>query len=267
VANVLAVKDFGKEEQFLMFATKKGVVKKTALSAYANIRTNGIIAIGLEEGDTLIDVAITSGADEILLATKQGMAIRFRETDARAMGRPAGGVKGIELTDADPATDQSPGMDEVVSMIVIPHGNLSSCQVLTACENGFGKRTPVDEYRLIKRGGKGVINIKTTERNGNVVGMRAVCDTDELMMITEKGILMRTPVSEIRETGRNAQGVRLIRVDEGDKLVAMARVDAEERPAEGGDGETPAEGAPTDGTPPAASGDGESPAAGLPDES
>ncbi|HSI33321.1 MAG TPA: DNA gyrase subunit A [Tepidisphaeraceae bacterium] len=264
VANVLAVKDFSKEESFVMFATAKGVVKKTALSAYANIRTNGIIAIGLEDGDTLIDVAITSGSDEILLATKQGMAIRFRETDARAMGRPAGGVKGIELTDADPATDQSPGMDEVVSMIVIPHGNLTACQVLTACENGFGKRTPVDEYRLIKRGGKGVINIKTTERNGNVVGMRAVCDTDELMMITEKGILMRTPVSEIRETGRNAQGVRLIRVDEGDKLVAMARVDAEERPAEG---ETPAEGAVPDGAPPAA-GDGEaSPEAGLPDES
>jgi DNA gyrase subunit A len=111
--------------------------------------------------------------------------------------------------------------------------------VLTACENGFGKRTPVDEYRLIKRGGKGVINIKTTERNGNVVGMKAVCDTDDLMLITEKGILMRTRVAEIRETGRNAQGVKLIRVDEGDRLVAMAKIDAgEEEQAEGGDPES-----------------------------
>jgi DNA gyrase subunit A len=122
-------------------------------------------------------------------------------------------------------------------MIVIPHGDLTNCMVLTACENGFGKRTPVDEYRLIKRGGKGVINIKTTERNGNVVGMKAVCDDDELMLITQKGILIRTKVAEIRETGRNAAGVRLIRVDDGDRLVAMAQVDAVEAPA-GGDGTT-----------------------------
>jgi DNA gyrase subunit A len=274
VANVLAVKDFTKEEAFVMFATAKGTVKKTALSAYGNIRTNGIIAIGLEEGDELIAVELTRGSDEILLGTKQGMAIRFKESDVRAMGRPAGGVKGIELTEADPATDQSPGMDEVVSMIVIPHGNMEACMVLTACENGFGKRTPVEEYRLIKRGGKGVINIKTTERNGNVVGMKAVCDVDELMLITEKGILMRTRVSEIRETGRNAQGVRLIRVDEGDRLVAMARVDAEE-PVKGdetvgaaeGSSETPEASAPPtgddSGEPPAAA-DGDS---ALPDES
>ena len=130
--------------------------------------------------------------------------------------------------------EKSPGMDEVVSMIVIPHRNGDGegagdiCMVLTACVNGFGKRTPVDEYRLIKRGGKGVINIKTNDRNGNVVGMAAVCDTDELMLITEKGILIRTRVEEIRETGRNAAGVKLIRLDDGDRLVAMAKVDAEE---------------------------------------
>src|SRR3954465_11728811 len=188
VANVLAIQDFERGEQFLMFATRLGVVKKTALSAYGNIRQNGIIAIGLEEGDALIGVELTGGSDEILLGTKQGMAIRFKESDVRAMGRPAGGVKGIELSATEAPADQSPGMDEVVSMIVIPHGNLESCMVLTACENGFGKRTPVDDYRLIKRGGKGVINIKTSERNGNVVGMKAVCDTDELMLITERGI-------------------------------------------------------------------------------
>jgi DNA gyrase subunit A len=234
IANVLAVKDFGKEESFLMFATQKGVVKKTALSAYANIRTNGIIAIGLEDGDSLVAVEITGGSDQILLGTKQGMAIRFKETDVRAMGRPAGGVRGIELTEHNEGDEKSPGMDEVVSMIVIPNGNGGPeapgeiCMVLTACVNGFGKRTPVDEYRLIKRGGKGVINIKTNDRNGNVVGMAAVCDTDELILITEKGILIRTRVGEIRETGRNAAGVKLIRVDEGDRLVAMAKVDPEE---------------------------------------
>jgi DNA gyrase subunit A len=229
IANVLAVKDFGKDESFLMFATKRGVVKKTALSAYANIRTNGIIAIGLEDGDSLVAVEITGGNDQILLGTKQGMAIRFKETDVRAMGRPAGGVRGIELTEHNEPEEKSPGMDEVVSMIVIPQGDAGDvCMVLTACVNGFGKRTPVDAYRLIKRGGKGVINIKTNDRNGNVVGMAAVCDTDELMLITEKGILIRTRVEEIRETGRNAAGVKLIRVDEGDRLVAMAKVDAEE---------------------------------------
>jgi DNA gyrase subunit A len=219
IANVLAVKDFGKEEHFLMFATQKGVVKKTALGAYANIRQNGIIAIGLEEGDELIGVEITSGQDQILLGTRHGMAIRFVETDVRAMGRPAGGVKGIELEDGD----------AVVSMIVVRHDqDLSNCMVLTGCINGFGKRTPVEDYRLIRRGGKGVINIKTTDRNGDVVGMQAVCDEDELMLITEKGILIRTRVNEIRETGRNAAGVRLIKLDGGDRLVAMARIDADE---------------------------------------
>ncbi|HEX4793509.1 MAG TPA: DNA gyrase subunit A [Humisphaera sp.] len=225
VANVLAVRDFTKQEQFLIFGTRKGVVKKTALSAYGNIRTNGIIAIGLEEGDELIGVEITNGQDQILLGTRHGMAIRFVETDVRAMGRPAGGVKGIELEETD----------AVVSMIVVPHErDLTTCMVLTACVNGFGKRTPVEDYRLIRRGGKGVINIKTTDRNGDVVGMGAVCDEDELMLITEQGILIRTRVSEIRETGRNAAGVKLIKLDEGDKLVAMARVDADGSPKDDG---------------------------------
>jgi DNA gyrase subunit A len=229
VANVLAIKDFGKEEHFLTFATRKGVVKKTALGAYGNIRQNGIIAIGLEDGDELIGVEITGGQDQVLLGTKLGMAIRFIETDVRAMGRPAGGVKGIEL-ESD---------DAVVSLIVVPQTqDLAQCMVLTGCVNGFGKRTPVEDYRLIRRGGKGVINIKTTDRNGDVVGMKAVCDDDELMLITQKGILMRTRVKEIRETGRNAAGVKLINLDDGDVLVAMAKVDAEpdkQEPGEGGD--------------------------------
>jgi DNA gyrase subunit A len=250
VANVLAIKDFGKGEQFLMFGTKNGTVKKTALSAYANIRQNGLIAIGLDEGDSLIAVEITSGQDQILIGTKQGMAIRFNESDVRAMGRPAAGVKGIELTETTPPQDQSPGKDEVVDMIVVPHeppGD-SICMVLTACVNGFGKRTPVEEYRLQKRGGSGVINIKTTDRNGDVVGMKAVCDTDHVMLITEKGILMRTRVNEIRETGRNAAGVRLIKLDEGDQLVALAKVEPEEGEEQNTEA-PPSEAPPTDAPP------------------
>jgi DNA gyrase subunit A len=218
IANVLAVKDFNKDEQFVLFATKKGVVKKTTLSAYGNIRTTGIIAIGLEDGDQLIGVELTGGSDQILLGSKHGMAIRFDEKDVRAMGRQAGGVNGMDLEDAD----------EVVSLIVVPGGQSEATfMVLTGCVNGFGKRTPVEEYRLIRRGGKGVINIKVSDRNGDVVGMKAVRFDDEVMLITEKGILIRTRVDEIRETGRNAQGVRLIKIDEGDRLVAMACIGAD----------------------------------------
>ena len=257
VANVLAIKDLTKEEHFVMFATKKGVVKKTALSAYSNIRTNGIIAIGLEDADELIEVAVTSGQDQILLGTKKGLAIRFEEKDVRAMGRPAGGVTGVRF--------KKDG-DEVVSMVVVPHGQeAGTCQILTACVEGYGKRTPVDAYRLQGRGGSGVINIDASERNGDVVGMKAVCDGDELMLITEKGILIRTRVEEIRETGRNAQGVRLIKIDEGDRLVAMAKIDkddvtpaateGEETPPAptGENGSPPPATPPTNGTP---SGDG-----------
>jgi DNA gyrase subunit A len=223
IANTLAIKDFSSGEQFLMFATQKGVVKKTALTAYANIRTNGIIAIGLEEGDQLIGVEITGGNDQIILGTKKGLAIRFEETNVRAMGRPAGGVTGLRFKREG---------DEVVSMVVVPNGGEpANCMILTACVNGYGKRTPYDEYRLTGRGGGGVINIDASERNGDVVGMTVVCDSDELMMITEKGILMRTKVTEIRATGRNAQGVTLINLDEGDKLVAMAKIDAKEASA------------------------------------
>jgi DNA gyrase subunit A len=229
-----------------MFATQKGVVKKTALTAYSNIRTNGIIAISLDEGDQLIGVEITSGKDQILLGTKKGLAIRFEEGDVRAMGRPAGGVTGLRFKREG---------DEVVSMVVVPQGGNvagepANCMILTACVNGYGKRTAVDEYRLQGRGGSGVINIDASERNGDVVGMKAVCDTDELMMITEKGIMMRSKISEIRETGRNAQGVRLIKLDDGDKLVAMAKIDAEETPAgEAPTGETPSGEAPPETRP------------------
>lgn len=231
IASVLAIEDFDKTEQFLMFATAKGTVKKTALSAYSNIRTNGIIAIGLEEGDTLIDVACTSGTDHVILGTKSGLAIRFEEADVRATGRPASGVTGARFKREN---------DEVVAMLVVPEGDNGCCHVLTACLNGYGKRTPLTDYPVKGRGTRGVISIDANDRNGEVVGMKLVNDTDEVMFITEKGILMRTRINEIRETGRNAAGVRLIRVDEGDTLVAMAKIDAEDvvaPPTEGVEGD------------------------------
>ena len=246
IANVLTVEDFTREEQFLMFATAKGVVKKTALSAYANIRQNGIIAIGLEEGDSLIDVKCTSGKDHIILGTKSGLAIRFAEADVRAMGRPAGGVTGARFKREG---------DAVVSMLVVPDGKNEGIKVLTACVNGYGKRTPLEDYPVKGRGTRGVINIDANERNGEVVGMSLVEDNSEAMLITEKGILIRTRVSEIRETGRNAAGVRLIKLDEGDRLVAMAKVDAEEEDVKAPTDESATPPAP-ESTEPPADGDG-----------
>ncbi len=219
IASVLAVKDFNKEEEFLMFATARGTVKKTALSAYANIRQSGLIAIGLDEGDSLIDVAVTSGKDHVVLGTRSGLAIRFEESDVRAMGRPAGGVTGARF--------KRDG-DAVVSMIIIPNGDNTGRKLLTGCVLGYGKRTPLEDYPVKGRGTRGVISIDANERNGDVVGLKLVGDDDELMLITEKGILIRTKVAEIRETGRNASGVKLIRLDGGDKLVAMARVEQED---------------------------------------
>ncbi len=246
VANVLAIKDFSSGEHFLMFATAKGTVKKTALSAYANIRQNGLIAIGLDEGDTLIDVAVTRGKDHIILGTRSGLAIRFEESDVRAMGRPAGGVTGARFKREG---------DEVVAMLVVHDGDNTGRKVLTACVNGYGKRTPLEEYPVKGRGTRGVINIDANDRNGDVVGMKLVSDIDEVMLITEKGILIRTEIDQIRETGRNAAGVRLIKIDEGDKLVAMACLDAEEKVA---NTEDPAADPTTDGeaSPPGSNGDG-----------
>lgn len=205
---ILAVKKF--EEKFVVFATKKGIVKKTPLGAFSRPRQAGIIAISIDPDDELINVAITDGENEIVLGSRDGMAVRFKESDVRAMGRTARGVKGMSL---------APG-DAVVSMIAIKPG----ASVLTVCENGYGKRTNIDEYRLTKRGGKGVINIKTTDRNGKVVALRAVNDEDELMFITEGGIMLRTDLSQVREIGRATQGIRLIRLKEGDSVTAVAKI-------------------------------------------
>ncbi|MFH1419080.1 MAG: DNA gyrase subunit A [Planctomycetota bacterium] len=211
---VLRVSAF--EEKFVFFATAKGTVKKTALGAFSRPRPSGIIAIGLDPDDSLINVELSEEDDQVVLGTRQGIAIRFDQGGVRAMGRTAAGVKGITLKRDD----------RVVDMAVIRPG----MSLLTVCENGFGKRTDIDEYRFQKRGGGGVINIRTTDRNGEVVALRAVRDEDELMLITSKGIMLRTAISQTREIGRATQGVRLIRLDEGDKVVSVARIAEDEKP-------------------------------------
>jgi DNA gyrase subunit A len=197
------------EDKFLFFATKKGVVKKTVLSEYGRPRPSGIIALGLEDGDELIGVAITGGSDEIVLAKAHGKSIRFSEGDVRAMGRPATGVKGVEVE----------GDDEVVSMAVIKDKN---GHLLTVTENGYGKRTPVEEYRLQGRGGSGIITIQTTTRNGRVVSVNEVREEDEVIVTSTRGMVIRIPVNAVSVLGRNVQGNRVMRLDEGDKVRALA---------------------------------------------
>ena len=223
---VLPVRAF--EESFVFFATAKGTVKKTPIQAYSRPRSNGIIAIGLDPDDSLMNVERTTGDNEIVIGTRRGMAIRFEESDVRAMGRSARGVRGMNLVPDD----------SVVSMVAIEPGG----SVLTVCENGYGKRTAIEEYRKTRRGGKGVINIRATERNGDVIAIQAVQDDDELMFITSNGIMLRTDLSAVREIGRATQGVRLIRLDENDSVVAVAKIVKEEDDEENGDGSSDASG-------------------------
>jgi DNA gyrase subunit A len=212
ITGVIPVRRFP-DNEFLFMATRRGTVKKTPLSAYSRPQRGGIIALGLEEGDQLIAVARTQPGDHVILSTRNGMAIRFEESDVRPMGRPACGVRGIRLE----------GDDQVVGMVVA-NGPDDPASLLTVCSNGFGKRTRLSEYRAQHRGGKGLIDIKTTERNGPVVAIAKVTDADEVMLTTERGILIRTGLNETRDIGRNTQGVRLIRVDEGDRVVALAKL-------------------------------------------
>jgi DNA gyrase subunit A len=239
IADCRAVRDFDKPDHYLMMATRGGLVKKTELKAYSRPLKSGIIAIKLKEDDELVDVAITESGDELILATAHGMAIRFNEADARPMGRNTSGVKGIKL-----------GKDDyLVGMVVAdPEATL-----LTACQNGYGKRTPFGpnaspedgepasaggeeedgssssfRYRTQNRGGKGLRDIKTTDRNGPVIGIVRVDDTDELMMMTARGKIQRVAVSDFNPIGRNTQGVRIMSLDEGDTLAAIVRVPKEE---------------------------------------
>jgi DNA gyrase subunit A len=248
ITSVIPVRRFDATSHLLM-VTRRGIVKKTALDDYSRPKSGGIIGISLEEGDTLISVVLTKAGDEVILSTRNGMAIRFDEADARSMGRNTRGVKGINLAEAD----------EVVGMVVAdPEGFL-----LTVCENGYGKRTPfganiagvevaeteevaeepVEEappeegaaegeavyrgnmrYRKQRRGGKGLRDIRTSERNGPVIAILSVRNDDDIMLMTTQGMVNRTHVSEVRATGRNTQGVRIMNLNEGDKLASIAKV-------------------------------------------
>jgi len=220
VVALLPVREFS-EGAFVVMATRLGQIKKTSLDAFGNIRVSGIIALTIADDDALVSVRITEGASDLLLGTRNGWAIRFREENVRPMGRSARGVRGIRLRDGQDA-------DHVVGMAVIPREEPAT--LLTVCEKGYGKRTPTSDYPTKNRGGKGVITIKTTERNGKVVGLRLVTDADDLMLITDGGKLIRMPVDGVPTIGRNTQGVRLIRLEqaegekEAEKVVAMERI-------------------------------------------
>ncbi|MCP9447551.1 MAG: DNA gyrase subunit A [Nitrospira sp.] len=222
VTATLPVKEF-RDDRYVVMATKKGLVKKTELSAYGNPRQGGIIALGLEEGDKLIGAHLTDGQREILLGTRQGITIRFKEDEVRPMGRTAYGVKGITLEEGN----------EVIGMETITPD--STTAILTVTEGGYGKRTPVGEYRVQGRGGKGIISVKTTEKNGPAVGFLQVRDGDEIMLMAAQGKVLRCKVDDIREVGRNTQGVRILDLDgENDRVVGVARL------AEAGDRDEPA---------------------------
>jgi DNA gyrase subunit A len=207
------------KDMSLVLCTRNGQIKRTALSEFADIRKSGIIAIGLDEGDILVDVKLAEQKREVLIGTKTGMCIRFPQDEVRLMGRGAGGVRGIRLDKGD----------QVVGMEVTAVGRKET--LVTACELGYGKRTELSEYRDTSRGGKGVITIKTTDRNGPVIGIKLVTDTDDLMLMTEKGMAVRVHTKDLSVIGRNTQGYRLVRMEEGDKLSILAPVVAEEEDA------------------------------------
>jgi DNA gyrase subunit A len=233
----LNVKNFEEGSNFLTFVSREGIVKRTPLKDYRNVNKSGLIAVGLKEGDELLDVTLTTGSDDLLLATAGGMAIRFNEQDVRLMGRGAAGVKGIELGEHN----------EVIGVVRIPmahdaDGDLMTAKeaqglsLLTVTEKGFGKRTPVDEYRVQpetgkirsqSRGGKGRADINTSERNGRAVAALGVHEGDDVVVISRAGMLVRMAANTIRSCGRGAQGVRVVSLDEGDVVVAAARVSEE----------------------------------------
>ncbi len=224
LAAVCAVLEFP-DDRFVLMATRSGKVKKTPLSAYANLKSRGIIAMGIDPNDSVIAATITDGDDEAILASRNGSAIRFAETDVRPMGRTALGVKGIRLAPED----------EVVGMSLLENGEF----VLSVTENGYGKRTLIEAYRLQSRSGKGIINIRTSSRNGKVTAVHVVREDDEVMVITAKGMLLRLRVAGIGVFGRATQGVRVIQIDEDDQVVAVAKLpeknEDETEPKPGGD--------------------------------
>jgi len=224
IASIVRTREFP-EDRYLLFATRRGQIKKTSLAAYSNVRTVGLNAINIVDGDSLIDAQLIDPGNDILLVTRKGMAIRFEESDAREMGRATQGVRGIRLKDGD----------EVVAMVVERQEGAS---ILTATARGMGKRTAISEYRTQRRGGMGLINFRLTPRTGDVVAAKEVIDEDELMLVTRNGVINRQRADEIRVIGRNTQGVRVISLDEGDELIDLARVarDLEDPEADEADG-------------------------------
>ncbi|MEZ4647213.1 MAG: DNA gyrase subunit A [Candidatus Eisenbacteria bacterium] len=229
------------DDKYLMLATRNGTVKKTPLAAFGNPRKAGIVAIDLRDNDSLIGAALTQGDDDVLLATSEGKAIRFNESDVRSMGRTAAGVRGISLSAEN---------DAVVGMVVVQD---RSMDILVVTENGYGKRTPVEDYRLQGRGGQGIINVRTSDRNGQVAAIKAVTDQDDVMVISSEGLIIRMAVAQISQLGRATQGVRLIQLGEDERVSDLAHIVREDED-EGGDG---GEGDP-DGDPDDGGGEGES---------
>ncbi len=210
---ILPITEF-KDSEYIFMATRNGVVKKTSLSEFANVRTAGIIGLSIDDGDALVSARLTTGTKDVFLCSKEGMSVRFNEEDVRPMGRGARGVNGMSLSDGD----------QVVAMEVldrVAEGEASNCEILTVTEAGYGKRTPVAEYRLQSRGGKGIITMKVAEKNGGVMGARQVTAKDDLMLVSDKGQMIRIHVGEISEQGRNTQGVRLMTVSPGEKVVSF----------------------------------------------
>jgi DNA gyrase subunit A len=241
IAALLSVRELETPDRYIVMCTRKGTVKKTELTAFSNPRAGGIIAMGVDDDDSVMAVQLSDGKSEIFIGTRDGMSIRFPEDDIRAMGRTAYGVRGISIREGD----------EVVGMEVLRPGGT----ILTVTENGYGKRTEVAEYRLQGRGGSGIINIQTAGRNGRVVGVSCVLEHEELMFITQQGMMLRTQASGISLIGRATQGVRLIDMDEGDRAVSVARLEdqgsvdepgaeSDEPPAEPSEGSTPGESEP-----------------------
>ncbi len=225
VRAIMAVRDLAEEGKFIFFATRNGTVKKTPLKDFSNVMARGIIAIGIDEDDELMGATITDGSQIVFLATHEGMAIRFDENDVRSMGRPARGVRGIDLGKKDhvvgmAATPKDRGVGE--------DGQACACLILSVTENGYGKRTDVDEYRLQTRGGKGVINVKTTAKNGKVVSIQLVDETSELVVISQYGKIIRIDTKTVRAAGRSTQGVRLLNLDSEDKVAASVVIPPEE---------------------------------------
>ena len=219
IRTILPVKKF-EEGKYIVTATARGIIKKTELMAYSNPRVGGIIALTIDEGDSLVEARLTDGKRDLLLASRDGKSIRFPESDIRAMGRPARGVRGMNLA----------AEDEVVSLQSVTDN--TSLALVTVTENGYGKRTDIEEYRTQSRGGKGIITIKTNERNGRVVAIKMVDDESDLMFITNRGKLLRTKVKNIRAIGRNTQGVRMMVLEEGEVIVSVAKL-AEKDNADG----------------------------------